>query len=132
MYFITIFEDTDTIAQAAHVDYAVAVLLTSLSSVTILADITYIIVCFQALKKTFYHLTILALFFSDSTLGISSAIFSSGSVMKHEHVGSCLVQIFLIAFGLQSNYCLIFLLCLQIYLVVRSFKLTSEQVKNLI
>ena len=98
---------------------ALTVAFTSVAVLTVLVDIIYIIVCFKALKKTFHNLSILALFFSDIILAVSSAIFSL--LPKHETIGSCLLQLFLSTFGLQSNYCLIFLMCLQKYLVVKSF-----------
>ncbi|XP_063401855.1 uncharacterized protein LOC134686108 [Mytilus trossulus] len=113
--------ETDTTLKDDEVGTTVTVLFTSLAAASVLIDIAYIIVCFKALKKTFHHLTILMLFFSDITLGISSTMFSLGTVLKHEHVESCLLQIFIVTFGLQSNYCLIFLLCFQRYLVVRSY-----------
>ncbi|XP_063401987.1 uncharacterized protein LOC134686244 [Mytilus trossulus] len=112
--------ETDTIQKDAAVGSLVTVLFTSLAVMSVLIDVIYIIVCFKALKKTFHHLTILVLFFSDITLGISSTLFSLGTLVTHEHVGSCLLQIQIVAFGMLSNYCLIFLLCLQRYLVVSS------------
>ncbi|XP_076076523.1 uncharacterized protein LOC143047380 [Mytilus galloprovincialis] len=112
---------TVNIQLAPKVNHAVTVLFTALAGLTVLVDISYIIVCSKALKKTYHHLMILGLFFSDSILGISSALFSLSSIIQHKFIGSCLVQIFLFSFGIQLNYCLIFLLCLQRYFVVSSF-----------
>ncbi|XP_063447342.1 uncharacterized protein LOC134726870 [Mytilus trossulus] len=112
---------TVTIQPEAKANHTVTVVLTALAGLTVLVDISYIIVCFKALKKTFHNLMILAILFSDSILGISSALFSLSSVIQHKFIGSCLVQIFLFSFGIQLNYCLVFLLCLQRFFVVKSF-----------
>ncbi|CAC5404730.1 ADORA2A [Mytilus coruscus] len=120
-------KDTDTTLEASKVN-TVTIVFTTLAALTVVVDISYIVVSFKALKKTFYNLTILALFFSDITLGITSALFSLAPLIKYKTVGPCLLQIFIASFGVQSNYCLIFLLCLQRYLVVKSFNFgTSDK-----
>ncbi|CAC5365972.1 unnamed protein product [Mytilus coruscus] len=86
-----------------------------------IGNILCIAVCRKALKKTFHRLVVMALCFSNIfTISGSSTIVLT-SFFEFQNTGVCIFQYLLSCFGMVLNYSLIFLLCLQRYLTVKSF-----------
>ncbi|CAC5377005.1 unnamed protein product [Mytilus coruscus] len=83
----------------------------------------YIAVCTKALKKTFHHLVVLGLLFSDIFTSSAATMIVLDNVFHFLpiNIGACIFQIFLSCFGMVLSYCLMFLLCLQRYITVKSY-----------
>lgn len=60
-------------------------------------------------------------------LAVSSIINTLTILLKSSNAGFCLMQIFLLTFGLQLTYSLVLLLCLQRYFTVKSYNLGTMQ-----
>lgn len=77
----------------------------------------------KALKKTFHHLVVLGLLFSDifTSSAVTMIVLDSIFHFLPIHISACIFQIFLSCFGMVLSYCLMFLLCLQRYITVKSY-----------
>lgn len=112
-------------------NYSVVFITSSLAIACIIVNLVYIIVCFKALRSTFYHLLILTLCFSDSLLTFSVLLY--GLVPLFEFLQkdpfACACQLFLIFFGIFLNYLILFLLCVQRFYVLLTNNFGSRQQK---
>ncbi|XP_063411931.1 uncharacterized protein LOC134694799 isoform X2 [Mytilus trossulus] len=99
------------------------VLWISMGIGVVIINILYIAVCMKALKKTFHHLVVLGLLFSDifTSSAVTMIVLDSIFHFLPIHISACIFQIFLSCFGMVLSYCLMFLLCLQRYITVKSY-----------
>ena len=110
---------TGTETQTTDSSYVTNVFCIIVAAIAVLINISYIIVCFKALKNTFQNLTILVLCFSNTFLAgptTFTAVLSTGNL----GIEFCLFKIFILSYSIFLNFNLIFLLCLQRYLTVRT------------
>ncbi|CAC5391440.1 unnamed protein product [Mytilus coruscus] len=122
-------QETGPDSLITDVNYNITALLTIIAGITVMVNFVCVIICFKALKQKFHHLTILALCLSDMALAVSSIINTLTILLKSSNAVFCLLQIFLLAFGIQLTYSLVLLLCLQRYFTVKSFNLgTMEKI----
>ena len=118
---------TNMSSPTTSVSSEVGIAIVSISLVSIIINACYITICIKTLKKDFYRLSVLCLMLSDCFLGISSGWFGLSMVTSiQQHVGVCILQIFTVVFSLLTTFTMIFLICLQRYIAVKSYNYASN------
>lgn len=118
--FVTSYLFQETFMHSASRD-SLSIVWMSMGIGIAIGNILCIAVCRKALKKTFHRLVVMALCFSNIFTISGSSVIVFTSFFEFHNTGACIFHFLLTCFGIVLNYSLIFLLCLQRYLTVKSF-----------
>lgn len=94
-----------------------------MTTVPVLVNIFYVVVCFTTLKKKFHNLLILMLCIGDSILSLSLTMFLLMKLIDtaSTSVHMCVVQTFFVCYGLVFTYTMVFWICCERYVVVKNY-----------
>lgn len=117
--------------QNKDADYITGLILAVVSIVCFLVDVTYIAVCFKALRKSFHHLQILTLCVCDTILTLPLALygFSKMTSFLEENIKACRFQLLLVFYGYVVQYNIQLLLCLRRFYALKTFNFGKGQLK---
>lgn len=103
-------------------------ILSAITTIPVLVNIFYVVVCFTTLKKKFHNLLVLMLCVGDSILSTSLTMYSLTKMIDlvKTNIIWCIVQTFGVCYGLVFTYTIVFWICCERYVVVKNYNFGAQ------